>query len=126
MRCDEGEFPGLVSKLENVSDKEMVRCLLGQAILQIGGKIAWKSGCYFLAGGNFAHLVMAVSKRRSALARNLVAKSTCSWVGDTPVFSIRAAAATMCSAAAAAKCVLLNETKTAGVWFIEFREPFLR
>ena len=38
VRCDEGEFPGLMSKVENVSDEKIVWCLLGQAILQIGKK----------------------------------------------------------------------------------------
>lgn len=32
MRCDEGEFPGLVSMVEDVSDEEMVLVLLSQAI----------------------------------------------------------------------------------------------
>lgn len=40
MRCDEGEFPGLVSKVKNGSDEEMVSILLSQAIRKSVNKIA--------------------------------------------------------------------------------------
>ena len=62
-----GKFPGLVSRWKTVSDKEMIWCLLGQAILQIG-KIAWASAMPGLWSME-ALVGLGHYRRRAAMAR---------------------------------------------------------